>query len=176
MSARIINYHGDEKVYNKEKADAILQEAVDILNTKDEELDARIDTKQDQLTFDELPEPGSTNPVTSKGIYEAIAASADMPIGETMFWPVSECVDRAVVSDNPLEFDVHDKHYSIEVPDTVVKLNISKDIPANWHALDGTAELLAADYPELAAFMPDNVTTEGKIWLPYVHQKIIKIR
>lgn len=176
MAARTINYHGDEKIYNKEKVDALLKAAVDVLNARDDELDAKIDTKQDQLTFDDLPEPGSTNPVTSNGIYEAIAASADMPIGETMFWYLSECVERTVVSDKPFEFDVQGKHYSVDVPDAVVHLQISKDVPANWHALDGTAEILAEDYPELAAFMPDNVTTDGKIWLPYVRQKIIKLR
>lgn len=166
---RDIRYAGNQTIYNKEKVDLILNNAVTIL-------DAKIDTKQDQLTFDDLPEPGSTNPVTSNGIYEAIAASADMPIGETMFWPVAECVERTVVSDKPFEFDFNGEHFSVDVPDEIIKLKISINVPANWHALDGTAELLAEEYPELAAFMPDNVTTEGKIWLPYVRQKIIKIR
>lgn len=188
LLSRIINYHGGEKIYNKEYVDELLA------------------LKQDNLTFDDTPSLDSQNPVTSDGIRKALDEKIDKasiephptedgtdkvvssagifeafalvnaPVGETMFWPVSECVDRTVVSDQPFEFDVHGKHYSVDVPDGVVHLNISKDIPTDWHALDGTAELDAADYPELAAFMPDNVTTEGKIWLPYCRQKIIKIK
>ena len=188
LLSRIINYHGGEKIYNKDFVDELLA------------------LKQDNLTFDDTPTLDSENPVTSDGIRKALDEKIDKasiedhpteegvdkvvssagiwaafqlvnaPVGETMFWPVSECVDRTVVSDNPFEFEVHGKHYSVEVPDGVVHLNISKDIPPDWHALDGTAELDAADYPDLAAFIPDNVTTEGKIWLPYCQQKIIKIK
>lgn len=154
---RVINYHGGEKIYNKEMADKLLDE------------------KQDKLVIDTEVKDDSTNPVENKAVTNAIRF-AGVRVGETMYWPVSECVDRTVVSDRPFEFDVHGKHYSVDVPDGVVHLNISKDIPTDWHALDGTAELDAEDYPELAAFMPDNVITDGKIWLPYVQQKIIKIK
>lgn len=157
LLSRIINYHGGEKIYNKEYVDDLLS------------------LKQDNLTFDDTPMLDSQNPVTSKGIYAAFQL-VNAPVGETMFWPVSECVDRTVVSDQPFEFDVQGKHYSVDVPDEVIKLNISTNIPNDWHSLDGTAELDAADYPDLAAFLPDNVTTEGKIWLPYCRQKIIKIK
>ena len=176
MAARTINYHGGEKIYNKEKVDAILQEAVDILNAKDEELDAKIDTKQDKLTFDEEPLPESENPVKSKGIYEAIRNAASVPVGETMFWFFTECEERTLHSDSPFEFDVQGKHYSVEVPDATAKLQIAIDVPECWHALNGRAELVAADYPELATLMPDNITKDGKIWLPYVRHKIIKVR
>lgn len=47
------------------------QYAVNVLN----ELDAKIETKQDELTFDTSPTSGSGNPVTSGGIYSAIAES-----------------------------------------------------------------------------------------------------
>lgn len=38
---------------------------------------ALIDTKQDTLTFDDTPTSGSTNPVTSEGIYDAIDNAVD---------------------------------------------------------------------------------------------------
>ena len=107
---------------------------------------------------------------------EQALSKSNLPIGEVMFWPVSDCVTRTVHSDNPFEFEVQGKHYSVAVEDAEVELNVSKNIPEGWHALDGTAELDAEEYPDLAAFMPDNVTTENKIWLPYVQQKIIKVR
>ena len=99
-----------------------------------------------------------------------------VPVGTVMFWPVSETVTRTVHSDNPFEFTVHGEHYSVEVPDAEIELCISKGIPEGWHALDGTAEFDADEYQKLAEFMPDNVTTENKIWLPYIRQKIIKVK
>ena len=105
-----------------------------------------------------------------------IANANIVQVGETMFWPQSEIVERTVVSDQPFEFTVHGVSYSVNVPDKVIELDIARNVPEGWHALDGTAELDAADYPKLVEFFDGkNVTTDGKIWLPYVAQKIIKI-
>lgn len=169
MSARIINYHGGEKIYNKERVDALIAET----NALIEDLEER---KQDVLTFDDEPLHDSDNPVKSKGIYEAIRNAASVPVGETMFWFFTECEERTLHSDSPFEFAVQGKHYSVEVPDATAKLQIAINVPECWHALNGRAELVAADYPELATLMPDNITKDGKIWLPYVRHKIIKVR
>lgn len=169
MAARTINYHGGEKIYNKERVDALIAET----NALIEDLEER---KQDMLTFDDEPLPESDNPVKSKGIYEAIRNAASVPVGETMFWFFSICEDRTVHSDKPFEFDVQGKHYSVDVPDAVIHLNVATDVPECWHALDGRAELDVEEYPDLARLMPNNITNDGKIWLPYVQQKIIKVR
>ena len=169
MAARTINYHGGERIYNKERVDALIAE----INNLIEDLEVR---KQDMLTFDEEPLPESENPVKSRGIYEAIRNAASVPVGETMFWFFTECEERTLHSDSPFEFDVQGRHYSVEVPDATAKLQVAINVPECWHALNGRAELVAADYPELAALMPDNITKDGKIWLPYVRHKIIKVR
>lgn len=169
MAARTINYHGGERIYNKERVDALIAETNNLI----EDLEAR---KQDMLTFDEEPLPESENPVKSRGIYEAIRNAASVPVGETMFWFFTEYEERTLHSDSPFEFDVQGRHYSVEVPDATAKLQVAIDVPECWHALNGRAELVAADYPELAALMPDNITKDGKIWLPYVRHKIIKVR
>ena len=107
LLSRIINYHGGEKIYNKEYVDELLA------------------LKQDNLTFDDTPTLDSQNPVTSDGIRKALDEKIDKasiedhpteegvdkvvssagiwaafqlvnaPVGETMFWPVSECVDES---------------------------------------------------------------------------------
>ena len=130
-----------------------------------------------QKIYDTEQIDGMIAPINEKieHIEEAVAEGS-YPIGTVMFWPVSETVTRTVHSDNPFEFTVHGVHYSVAVPDAEVELCVSKGIPEGWHALDGTAELSAEEYSELAEFIPDNVTTENKIWLPYVRQKIIKVK
>ena len=107
---------------------------------------------------------------------EEAVAEGSYPIGTVMFWPVSECVEREMHSDNPFVFTFKGKTYEVEPKTETIRLLVSKNIPEGWHALDGTAELDAAEYPELAEFIPDNVTTENKIWLPYVQQRIIKVK
>lgn len=98
-------------------------------------------------------------------------------VGETMFWAHSDLERRTVVSDKPFVFTFKGKEYTIDVEDAVVDLIVATDVPSKWHALDGSAELDASEYPELAAFFGDsNITSDGKIWLPYVQQKIIKIK
>lgn len=166
---REIHYAGNQIIYNKERVDQLIEETNRLIEHLDEK-------KQDMLTFDDEPLPESENPVKSKGIYEAIRNAASVPVGETMFWFFSECEDRTVHSDKPFEFDVQGKHYSVDVPDAVIHLNIATEVPECWHALDGKAELNADEYPDLARLMPNNITNDGKIWLPYVQQKIIKVR
>lgn len=104
-----------------------------------------------------------------------IADANVVQVGESMYWPVAEDQTRVVHSDSPFEFDISGGHYSVNVPDETVLLKVAQNVPLGWHAMDGTAELNAADYPKLAAFMPQNVTNEGKIWIPYVEKHIIKI-
>lgn len=104
-----------------------------------------------------------------------IADANVVQVGESMYWPVAEDQTRVVHSNSPFEFDVGGVHYSVSVPDETVALKVAQNVPLGWHAMDGTAELNAVDYPKLAAFMPQNVTNEGKIWIPYVEKHIIKI-
>ena len=220
MASRIINYLGNEQIYNKEKVDELL------------------DNKQDKLEIDKVVSPSSTNPVENKAIAKAIKTledkhDADMQleadtrhqaddlldtrvteletrllpmdeaptedsemsaksggtfdairfasvkIGETMYWHLqddSSPENREVHSNNPFVFNFKGKEVSVEPRDGNVQLCVLKNVPDGWHALDGKAELNADDYPDLAAFMPENVTTDGKIWLPYVQHKIIKVK
>ena len=158
MAGRTINYHGGQKIYDKEQIDEML-----VLDT--------------EVTAE------SERPVTSKGIYNKIREAfddiwiANVPIGTQMYWPVFECVERECHSDHPFTFTWRGQEYSVEPEDPVVrKLNISTHIPPGWHAFDGTTELTAEEYPELAAFLPDNVDKDGKIWLPYIKQTIIKVK
>lgn len=127
---------------------------------------------------EEAPTEGSEKIAKSGGTWDAIRF-ASVKVGETMYWHLqddSSPEDREVHSDNPFVFNFRGQEMSVETHDGHVQLCVLKDIPDGWHALDGKAELLAADYPDLAAFMPENVTTDGKIWLPYVQHKIIKVK
>ena len=169
--------HIDDKVGDLEELKTDTQEStVAAINELVDELDTTNERLDEVLPYDEVPTEGSEKGAKSGGIFDAIRF-ASVKVGETMFWPVSEKETREVVSDNPFTFRFKGKDYSVEpvTPDTV-DLIISKDIPDGWHALDGSVELEAAEYPDLAAFMPDNVTNDGKIWLPYVRQKIIKVK
>lgn len=127
---------------------------------------------------EEAPTEGSEKIAKSGGTWDAIRF-ASVKVGETMYWHLqddSSPEDREVHSDNPFVFTFKGQEMSVETHDGHVQLCVLKDIPDGWHALDGKAELLATDYPDLAAFMPENVTTDGKIWLPYVQHKIIKVK
>lgn len=57
----LVNYYKKSETYTKQ------------------EVDAKLATKQDALTFDPAPKSGSTNPVTSGGIKKAIDAVANTP-------------------------------------------------------------------------------------------------
>lgn len=220
MASRIINYLGNEQIYNKEKVDELLDNkqdkleidkvvspsstnpvenkaiakaiktledkhdadmqleadtrhhADDLLDTRVTELETRL------LPMDEAPTEDSEIPVKSGGIFDAIRF-ASVRVGETMYWHLqddSSPENREVHSNNPFVFNFKGKEVSVEPRDGNVQLCVLKNVPDGWHALDGKAELNADDYPDLAAFMPENVTTDGKIWLPYVQHKIIKVK
>lgn len=149
------------------------------VDNADEHLQEQITEIQDTLLpLDEAPTEGSEKVAKSGGTWDAIRF-ASVKVGETMYWHLqddSSPEDRVVHSNNPFMFTFKGQEVSVETHDGHVQLCVLKDIPDGWHALDGKAELDAADYPDLAAFMPENVTTDGKIWLPYVQHKIIKVK
>jgi len=149
------------------------------VDNADEHLQEQITEIQNTLLpLDEAPTEGSEKVAKSGGTWDAIRF-ASVKVGETMYWHLqddSSPEDREVHSDNPFVFNFKGQEMSVETHDGHVELCVLKDIPDGWHALDGKAELLATDYPDLAAFMPENVTTDGKIWLPYVQHKIIKVK
>lgn len=177
--------NADEQLH---EADVNLQEQIDEL-------------KDTVLPFDEAPVENSEKLAKSGGTWKAIRF-ASVKVGETMFWPVCDLEEREVHSDKPFTFTIHGVEYSVEPPDATVDMKISKDIPDGWHACDGKAELLCSEYPELAKFFGGTQNDDGswnndgnnvaddwikdsdelshslnaKIWLPYVQQKIIKVK
>lgn len=150
---------------------------------------------------DDVPTEGSEKIAKSGGTWDAIRF-ASVKVGETMFWPVCDLEEREVHSDKPFTFTINGVEYSVEPPDATVDMKISKDIPDGWHACDGKAELLCSEYPELAKFFGGTQNDNGswnndgnnvaddwikdsdelshslnaKIWLPYLQQKIIKVK
>lgn len=169
--AAIIDDHLDETSTHAVQNKAI----VESINEAVEPLKDAIDELNEHLPLDDKPTEGSEKGVKSGGTWDAIQF-ASVKVGETMYWPVSDQETREVHSDNPFVFKFNGEDVSVTTQDGNVDTCISKDIPDGWHALDGRAELEAADYPELAAFIPDNVTNNGKIWLPYIRQHIIKVK
>lgn len=163
----------------EDKHDADMQLEADARQHADDLLDIRVtELETHLLPMDEVPMEGSEKPAKSGGIFDAIRF-ASVRVGETMYWHLqddSSPENREVHSNNPFVFSFKGQEVSVETRDGNVQLCVLKDIPDGWHALDGKAELLATDYPDLAAFMPENVTKDGKIWLPYVQHKIIKVK
>lgn len=124
---------------------------------------------------DDVPTEGSDKAVKSNGIFNAIRF-ASVKIGEIMDWPQFRTETRTVVSDNPFEFTFNGQTHSVAVPDDEVTLEIADNVPEGWAAMDGTAVIEAAANPELDEFFAGrNTTTEGKIWIPYLARKIIKV-
>lgn len=170
-------YKGIKDLEDKHDADMQLEadtrhQADDLLDTRVTELETRL------LPMNEAPTEGSEMPAKSGGIFDAIRF-ASVRVGETMYWHLqddSSPENREVHSNNPFVFTFKGQEVSVEPRDGNVQLCVLKNVPDGWHALDGKAELNADDYPDLAAFMPENVTTDGKIWLPYVQHKIIKVK
>lgn len=170
-------YKGIKDLEKKHDADMQLEadtrhHADDLLDTRVTELETRL------LPMDETPAEGSEMPAKSGGIFDAIRF-ASVRVGETMYWHLqddSSPENREVHSNNPFVFNFKGQEVSVETQNGNVQLCVLKDVPDGWHALDGKAELNADDYPDLAAFMPENVTKDGKIWLPYVQHKIIKVK
>lgn len=170
-------YKGIKDLENKHDADMQLEadtrhHADDLLDTRVTELETRL------LPMDETPAEGSEMPAKSGGIFDAIRF-ASVRVGETMYWHLqddSSPENREVHSNNPFVFNFKGQEVSVETQNGNVQLCVLKDVPDGWHALDGKAELNADDYPDLAAFMPENITKDRKIWLPYVQHKIIKVK
>ena len=170
-------YKGIKDLEDKHDADMQLEadtrhHADDLLDTRVTELETRL------LPMDEAPTEDSEVPAKSGGIFDAIRF-ASVRVGETMYWHLqddSSPENREVHSNNPFVFSFKGQEMSVETQNGNVQLCVLKDVPDGWHALDGKAELLATNYPDLAAFMPENVTKDGKIWLPYVQHKIIKVK
>lgn len=188
----------------EEKHDADMQLEADTRHHADDVLDAKIgdlddlettdksstvaainelvETKLDDTDIDAVPTKDSENVPQSGCTFDAIRF-ASVKVGETMLWPQFTTESRVVKSGNTPEgsgrfkFEIAGKDYDITVPEETLELKIADNVPDGWHALDGKAELLATDYPELAEFFGgSNVTTDGKIWLPYIPCKIIKVR
>ena len=124
---------------------------------------------------DTIPTEGSQKAVTSDGIYKAIR-KAGIKIGDIMDWPHFKTETRTMISDNPFEFTFNGLVHNIAVEPKDVELEIADNVPEGWRAMDGSVELDAATNQELADFFGGrNTTTDGKIWIPYLPRKIIKV-
>lgn len=124
---------------------------------------------------DTTPTEGSEKAVTSDGIYKAIKKSY-VKIGDIMDWPQFKTETRTMISDNPFEFTFNGLVHNVAVEPKDVKLEIADNVPEGWRAMDGSVELDATTNKELADFFGGrNTTTDGKIWIPYLPHKIIKV-
>ena len=124
---------------------------------------------------DTTPTEGSQKAVTSDGTYKAIKKSY-VKIGDIMDWPQFKTETRTMISDNPFEFTFNGLVHNVVVEPKDVELEIADNVPEGWRAMDGSVELDAATNQELADFFGGrNTTTDGKIWIPYLPRKIIKV-
>lgn len=124
---------------------------------------------------DTTPTENSEKAVTSDGIYKAIR-KAGVKIGEIIDWPQFQIETRTMISDNPFEFTFNGLVHNVAVEPKDVELEIADNVPEGWKAMDGSVELEAATNQELADFFGGrNTTTDGKIWIPYLPHKIIKV-
>ena len=124
---------------------------------------------------DTTPAEGSQKAVTSDGIYKAIKRSY-VKVGDIMDWPQFKTETRTMISDSPFEFTFNGLVHNVAVEPKDVELEIADNVPEGWKAMDGTAVIDAADNQELADFFGGrNTTTDGKIWIPYLPRKIIKV-
>ena len=124
---------------------------------------------------DTTPTENSEKAVTSDGIYKAIRKDG-VKIGDIMDWPQFKTETRTMTSDNPFEFTFNGLVHRVAVEPKDVELEIADNVPEGWKAMDGTAVIDAAVNQELADFFGGrNTTTDGKIWIPYLPHKIIKV-
>ena len=124
---------------------------------------------------DTTPTENSEKAVTSDGIYKAIR-KAGVKIGDIMDWPQFKTETRTMTSDNPFGFTFNGLMHNVAVEPKDVELEIADNVPEGWKAMDGSVELDAATNQELANFFGGrNTTTDGKIWIPYLPHKIIKV-
>ena len=166
--------HADDLL--KDKHDADMQLEADTRKHADDLLKERIDGIEEKLLpMDEVPMEDSEKPVKSRGIFDAIRF-AGVKIGEIMDWPQFQIETRSMVSDNPFEFTFNGLVHNVAVEPKDVELEIADNVPEGWRAMDGSVELDAATNQELADFFGGrNTTTDGKIWIPYLPRKIIKV-
>ena len=74
------------------------------------------------------------------------------------------------------EFTFNGLVHNVAVEPKDVELELADNVPEGWRAMDGSVELDAATNQELADFFGGrNTTTDGKIWIPYLPRKIIKV-
>ena len=124
---------------------------------------------------DATPTENSQKAVTSDGVYKAIKKSY-VKIGDIMDWPQFKTETRTMISDNPFEFTFNGLVHNVAVEPKDVEFEIADNVPEGWKAMDGSVELDAATNKELADFFGGRNTTEdGKIWIPYLPRKIIKV-
>lgn len=156
--------------------DSDMQLEADTRKHADDLLEERIDGIEEKLLpMNEVPMEDSEKPVKSRGIFDAIRF-ASVKIGEIMDWPQFRLETRSMVSDNPFEFTFNGLVHNVAVEPKDVELEIADNVPEGWRAMDGSVELDAATNQELADFFGGrNTTTDGKIWIPYLPRKIIKV-
>ena len=156
--------------------DADMQLEADTRKHADDLLEERIDGIEEKLLpMNEVPMEDSEKPVKSRGIFDAIRF-AGVKIGEIMDWPQFQIETRTMISDNPFEFTFNGSVHNVAVEPKDVELEIADNVPEGWRAMDGSAELDAVTNQELADFFGGrNTTTDGKIWIPYLPRKIIKV-
>ena len=124
---------------------------------------------------DATPTENSKKAVTSDGTYKAIR-KAGVKIGEIMDWPQFHIETRVMASDGQFDFTFNGLLHRVVVEPKEVELEIADNVPEGWKAMDGSVELDADTNQALANFFGGrNTTIDGKIWIPYLPRKIIKV-
>ena len=124
---------------------------------------------------DATPTENSKKAVTSDGTYKAIR-KAGVKIGEIMDWPQFHIETRVMVSDGQFDFTFNGLLHRVVAEPKDVELEIADNVPEGWKAMDGSVELDADTNQALANFFGGrNTTIDGKIWIPYLPRKIIKV-
>ena len=124
---------------------------------------------------DTTPTENSKKAVISDGIYKAIR-KAGVKIGDIMDWPQFHIEKRVMVSDSQFDFTFNGLLHRVVVEPKEVELEIADNVPEGWKAMDGLVELDADTNQELANFFGGhNTAIDGKIWIPYLPRKIIKV-
>lgn len=124
---------------------------------------------------DATPTENSKKAVVSDGIYKAIR-KAGVKIGEIIDWPQFHIEKRVMTSDSQFDFTFNGLLHRVVVEPKDVELEIADNVPEGWKAMDGSVELDADTNQGLADFFGGhNTTIDGKIWIPYLPRKIIKV-
>lgn len=124
---------------------------------------------------DTTPTENSKKAVISDGIYKAIR-KAGVKIGDIIDWPQFHIEKRVMVSDSQFDFTFNGLLHRVVVEPKEVELEIADNVPEGWKAMNGLVELDADTNQELANFFGGhNTAIDGKIWIPYLPRKIIKV-